>query len=205
LIAWTIEKVKKIKAIQKIIVSTESLKISEIYKKSGAEVPFLRPKYLSGDRVGIRKVILHGIRWIEKNYRKPKFICCIYPTAALLKPIDLKKSLKILKSYKWNYIFSAIRNSYRIERAFNLTADKRVVMIDKKNFLKRSQDFKDSFHDAGQFYWGTQHAWLHSKPIFSLNAAPLLLPRHRVQDIDTPQDWLQAEQLFAILPKNTQA
>ena len=201
IIYYAIKAAKDSKLFNKIIVSTDSKKVGSIAQKFGAEFSFIRPKYLSGDRVGIRKVILHGIRWIEKNYRKPKFICCIYPTAALLKPIDLKKSLKILKSYKWNYIFSAIRNSYRIERAFNLTADKRVVMIDKKNFLKRSQEFKDSFHDAGQFCWGTYEGWHKQQIIFDKNSSIYLMSALRSHDIDTLDDWEILKKLYKYINK----
>jgi len=42
-------------------------------------------------------------------------------------------------------------------------------------------------HDAGQFYWGTAQAFKLEKPIFSECASPYLLPRHLVQDIDTPE------------------
>lgn len=30
-------------------------------------------------------------------------------------------------------------------------------------------------------------------------AAPVMLPRHRVQDIDTPEDWERAEWMFKAL------
>jgi len=189
IIHYAIKAAKDSKLFNKIIVSTDSKKIGLIAKKFGAEFSFIRPKYLSGDRVGIRKVVLHSIRWIEKNYKKPKFICCIYPTAVLLKSADLKKSFKIIKSNKWNYVFSATKNSYPIERAFNLTIDKRVVMINKKNFLKRSQDFKDSFHDTGQFCWGTYEGWCKKNIIFDKTSSIFLMSILRSHDIDNHDDW----------------
>lgn len=63
----------------------------------------------------------------------------------------------------------------------------------------RSQDLEEAYHDAGQFYWGRSDAWLKEIPIFAGNAVPILLPRHRVQDIDTPEDWVRAEWLFKAL------
>jgi N-acylneuraminate cytidylyltransferase len=195
-IYYAIKAAKDSKLFNKIIVSTDSEKIGSIAKKFGAEFTFIRPKYLSGDRAVTRKVILHSIRWIKKNYKKPTFICCIYPTAALLKPIDLKKSFKSIKTYKWNYIFSATKNIHPIERAFNLTADKRVVMINKKNFFKRSQDFKDSFHDTGQFCWGTYEGWHKQQIIFDKNSSIYLMSALRSHDIDTPDDWKILKKLY---------
>jgi N-acylneuraminate cytidylyltransferase len=60
----------------------------------------------------------------------------------------------------------------------------------------RSQDLEEAYHDAGQFYWGRAAAWLEEMPIFSAAATPVVLPRYRVQDIDTPEDWKRAEWLF---------
>jgi len=69
-------------------------------------------------------------------------------------------------------------------------------MFHPEHFNTRSQDLEEAFHDAGQFYWAQASAWLAGKPIFSPDAAPVILPRHRVQDIDTPEDWIRAEWLF---------
>ena len=72
-------------------------------------------------------------------------------------------------------------------------------MVLPEHFNTRSQDLAEAFHDAGQFYWGRSAAWHAGTPIFSEVSVPVLLPRHRVQDIDTPEDWERAEWLFRAL------
>lgn len=69
-------------------------------------------------------------------------------------------------------------------------------MFNPEHFNARSQDLEDAWHDAGQFYWGTAEAWCDERPIFGDDSVPVRLPRHRVQDIDTPEDWARAEWLF---------
>jgi N-acylneuraminate cytidylyltransferase len=69
-------------------------------------------------------------------------------------------------------------------------------MFNPEHFQTRSQDLEEAWHDAGQFYWGTAQAWLEEQPIFGDQSVPVKLPRHRVQDIDTPEDWARAEWLF---------
>ena len=71
-------------------------------------------------------------------------------------------------------------------------------MFDETNFQTRSQDLPEAYHDAGQFYWGTKNAWMSGATIFGPNSAPVFLPRYRVQDIDTQEDWDQAEILFKL-------
>lgn len=72
-------------------------------------------------------------------------------------------------------------------------------MFQPEFFNVRSQDLEDAYHDAGQFYWGRKEAWLDEKNIFSSHSMPIILPRYRVQDIDTQEDWLSAELMFEMI------
>jgi N-acylneuraminate cytidylyltransferase len=65
----------------------------------------------------------------------------------------------------------------------------------------RLQDLKESNHDIGQFCWGKAEAFKQQKPLFSKSAAPYILPRHLVQDIDAPEDWRRAELMYQVLKK----
>ena len=62
--------------------------------------------------------------------------------------------------------------------------------------MKRSQDLPEASHDAGQFYWGRKKAFLENAGVFTASSYPVILPRHLVQDIDTPEDWERAERMF---------
>ena len=72
-------------------------------------------------------------------------------------------------------------------------------MFQPEHLNTRSQDLEEAFHDAGQFYWGRAEAWTAGRPIFSPQALAVVLPQHRVQDIDTPEDWVSAEAMFQAL------
>ena len=74
-------------------------------------------------------------------------------------------------------------------------------MFFPKHYKSRSQDLKEAYHDAGQFYWAATETWLKNKPIISRNSTPLLIPRYRAMDIDTIEDWLIAEKMFEALHK----
>ena len=62
-----------------------------------------------------------------------------------------------------------------------------------ENELKRSQDLPEAWHDAGQFYWGRRDAFLKYPGVFSAHSHAVILPKHLVQDIDTPEDLTKAE------------
>ena len=88
---------------------------------------------------------------------------------------------------------------FPIQRAIKITDNDRVQMFQPENFMTRSQDLEPAYHDAGQFYWAKTDSALNNISAFSLESVPLILPRHQVQDIDTPEDWIRAEQLFQLI------
>jgi N-acylneuraminate cytidylyltransferase len=128
--------------------------------------------------------------------------CCLFATSPLLHADDLRRGLNDLLTSGADYAFSVTSYAFSIQRAIRITADQRVEMFNPENFNIRSQDLEEAWHDAGQFYWGRAVAWLAEKPIFSQAAVPVILPRHRVQDIDTAEDWGRAELMFSVLQQS---
>ena len=96
------------------------------------------------------------------------------------------------------------RFPFPIQRALRLNAEHGVSMFAPENFAVRSQDLEEAWHDAGQFYWGSVDAWLQQKPIFNSRSIGIPLPQHRVQDIDTEEDWRRAEYLARLLADEAQ-
>ena len=84
-------------------------------------------------------------------------------------------------------------------RAISLDKNGSVSMFSPEYANTRSQDLPEAYHDAGQFYWGKASAFLSGKAIFAEHSKAVILPRKRVQDIDTPEDWERAESLFSVL------
>jgi N-acylneuraminate cytidylyltransferase len=116
--------------------------------------------------------------------------------------VDLQRGLQVLQSSGADYAFSVTSYAFPIQRAIRISTDNRVEMFQPEHFNTRSQDLPEAWHDAGQFYWGQAQAWLASKPLFSQGSVPVALPRHHVQDIDTPEDWELAEWLFKAMQAN---
>jgi N-acylneuraminate cytidylyltransferase len=199
MIAWSVESAVKSGCFDRIIVSTDDEEIASVARGYGADVPFMRPAELSDDHTATIPVIAHAIRWHQQNGQSPTEVCCIYATAPFVSSQDLKRGLDLLQATGCDYAFSVTSFAFPIQRAIRITADSRVEMLDATQFNTRSQDLEETFHDAGQFYWGRTEAWLGGMPIFSAGAAPVVLPRHRVQDIDTQEDWERAEWMFKAL------
>ncbi|WP_420194208.1 pseudaminic acid cytidylyltransferase [Marinobacter sp. GH_1] len=196
MIAWSIEAALESGCFDRVIVSTDDEEIAAVARQYGAETPFMRPAQLSDDYTGTIPVIRHAVEWLADSGCAVSQACCIYATAPFVSPEDLKRGQQLLESEACSYAFSVTSYAFPIQRAIRITGGGRVAMFNPEHFGTRSQDLEEAWHDAGQFYWGTAQAWTEERPIFSEDAAPVTLPRHRVQDIDTPEDWVRAEWLF---------
>lgn len=196
MIAWSIKAALQSQCFDRIIVSTDDTEIAHVARDHGAEVPFVRPAELSDDYTGTIPVVAHAVKWQSENGEAAQEVCCIYATAPFVQAEELQRGLQTLLTTGAKYAFSVTTYPFPIQRAVRITPDRRVEMFQPEHFGTRSQDLPEAWHDAGQFYWGQALAWLQGMPLFSRNAAPVELPRHRVQDIDTPEDWEHAEWLF---------
>lgn len=196
IIAWSIEAALQSGCFDHVVVSTDDTEIAEVARQYGAQVPFMRPDELSDDRTGTIPVIRHAIEYFSEHEQAFDQVCCIYATAPFVRATDLRHGLNTLISAGSDYAFSVTTYPFPIQRAIRITKQNCIEMFNPEHFNTRSQDLEEAFHDAGQFYWGQANAWLAGDPIFGPRATGVQLPRYRVQDIDTPEDWLMAEYLF---------
>jgi len=200
MIAWSIRAATESGCFDRVIVSTDDEEIAVVARENGAEVPFMRPAELSDDYTGTSPVIAHAIAAMEAIASTPiADVCCIYATAPFVLPADLRHGLEILHQSGAEFAFSVTSYAFPIQRAVRITGDGRIAVFQPEHLATRSQDLEEAWHDAGQFYWGRSSAWKSGTPIFGSASAPVRLPRHRVQDIDTPEDWERAEWMFRSL------
>ncbi len=108
LLAYTIEAVKKSKFINKIYVSTDGKKISNIAKSYGAKV-IKRPKSLSGNIIMPDDAVTHAIKYLEnENLFNFKNVVFLQPTSPLRSINDIDNAIKIFKKEKSDSLFSSV-------------------------------------------------------------------------------------------------
>lgn len=203
IIAWTIETVRQSGLFDRVIVSTDDEEIAEVAGRWGAEAPFRRPAELSDDHTGTVEVVAHATRWLVDKGCPAKAVCCVYATAALLQAEDLARGLRILEGGGWAYVFSATEYASSIFRSFRLHGEGGVEMFFPEQYDQRSQDLPIAMHDAAQFYWGRSDSWTGCKRLFDRHSAAVVIPRWRVQDIDTEDDWRRAELIYELSKQRT--
>ena len=199
MIAWSIDAARSAGCFDRILVSTDDEEIASVARDHGAEVPFLRPPHLADDQATTQAVVLHALQWCELQGLVPKAVCCLYATAPFVQPADLVAAGQLLEQAPTgSFVFAATSFPFPVQRAIRINAAGCSAMFQPENFNARSQDLEEAFHDAGQFYWALPETWESCVNIFE-NGLPIIVPRWRVQDIDTEEDWKYAELLFQLL------
>lgn len=182
-------------------VSTDDAEIGHLAALEGAMVVARPPEY-ADDHVGTQAVMQQALRELMAAGATAKdYACCIYATAPMMTAQDLKTGLLALTEVGWHpsYAFSVTTYSSPPERSFKLDRDGSVMVDNPELIESRSQDLPVSYHDAGQWYWGRATSFLRNEPLYGPHAIGVPIPRYRVQDIDTEEDWVRAEVMFAAM------
>jgi len=199
IIKYSIEAAKKSNLFDKVLVSTDDEEIAQIARYYHAEVPFLRPKKFSDDYSSTVSVVVHAIKYLMKEGQNFENICCIYPCAPLLDPRDLISSFNFMREMNSESCIPICEFSSAPQRAFKLKEDNRLDWVYPEYRNSRTQDLEKAYHDIGVFYWATHTKWL-TEDISQ--GVGYIVDSSRVIDIDTINDWKQAELLFKFFNQN---
>ena len=197
IIAYSIEAALKSELFDEVMVSTDDEEIAEIAKKYGAKVPFMRSKENADDYAGTADVLIEVINQYKTQNAKFDYVCCIYPTAPLIKQANLEIAYKMLIDNNLDSVFPIVKFSFPPQRVLKLENDN-VYMVNEEYLKARSQDIEPIYHDAGQFYWVNTELMLAEKTLFSKNSNAIILTETEVQDIDNETDWKMAEMKYKL-------
>jgi len=190
IIAYSIETAIKSGLFDEVMVSTDDVEIKNISLELGAKVPFLRSENTSNDTATTLEVIREVLESYKKEGKSFDEVCCIYPTAPLMKSSHLTAGLDLLEN-EIASVFPVVPFSFPILRSLKLDEDNFVSMNWPEYSQTRSQDLPAAYHDAGQWYWLRPE--LISDSLYSDNSKVIILSEMEVQDIDNESDWKMAE------------
>lgn len=193
MIAWPIKSALKSRYLDMVLVSTDSLKISKIAKKYGAEVPFLRPKKLATDNARTVDVIKHAIKFLYKKNFLFDYVLCLEPTSPLTSSNDVDNTIKILTK-NFNKADSIVSVSYCSSQhpEYLFIKNKNNFLkryLDKKKYLRR-QDLKNYYFIDGSLYLSKINSLFSNNSFITKKTMPFIMPKYKSFEIDDKVDLL---------------
>jgi CMP-N,N'-diacetyllegionaminic acid synthase len=194
LICHTIECARKSKYISRVIVSTDSKKISKIAKMSGAEIPFLRSKKLSSYKAKAIDVYIDVLNKIKiKEKIKINNFVVLQPTSPLRKSRDIDLAIELFNKKK---AYSVISIS-KFETPLEWILKKRRGKIYKKFInlkeIQNRQSAEDLYIPNGAIYVFDANYFKNKKKYYSKKTYGYFMPKERSIDIDDILDFKLAE------------
>lgn len=187
-----------------VIVSTDDAEIATVAMLGGCSTVIKRPAELADDHATTGAVIAHAVRYLMNEGAQLEHVCCIYPCTPLIIPADFHAGFDKLVASGKCYVFTVSAYEQHPYRMLRCAEDGRVQSAMPQHDNVRNQDLEPMVHDAGQWYWGTAAAWLNEIPTFGAWSIGHRIPRWRGVDIDTIDDWMVAEAVFAAKYNNVE-
>ncbi|NLK85492.1 MAG: pseudaminic acid cytidylyltransferase [Aeromonadales bacterium] len=193
LICYTIQAALDSGIFSSVVVSTDDEDIMIVSEKSGARVPFMRDKKLADDFTGTYDVVKDAYFRLTAMGEQIDNVCCIYATAPLLTGNHLKKAYDKFVTQNADSLISVCEFSFPIQRAFIINAQGNIAYREPQYAMTRSQDLEPCYQDCGQFYFYKDTCFTQGK--FAKQIA-YQMPRYRVIDIDTLEDFDYAKAIY---------
>jgi CMP-N,N'-diacetyllegionaminic acid synthase len=198
LIGHTINSALKSKKINRLIVSTDNIKIKNTALKLGAEVPFLRPKVYATSKSQNTDVIRHTISFLKKteNY-EPDIIIYLQPTTPFRTTKQIDKSINSLIKSKATCVVGVSKiktHPYRVFWPKNEFL--KPARSDFLNFYQR-QMFPVCYYPTGSIYTFWKNTFEKHGNIYGPKIKPLILKSDELNiDIDSFTDFFICEMLM---------
>ena len=173
----------------------ELLALAESYDA----VPLPRPSHLADDKTPTIPVVRNIIKQIESLGSTVDLICCLYAANPFVKAVHISEGYGKFINSDCRFVFSAVKYSYPIERAFVVSPDGMATMLNPAAYDFRTQDCRDVHHDADLYYWGSRDSWMNDSAIFGERSCPVIYPSNLAFPIDTMEDWDRAEAMFGYM------
>jgi CMP-N-acetylneuraminic acid synthetase len=207
LIAHSINIAQQCSRIGRIIVSTDDDEIASIALQFGAEVPFMRPAELAGDKSSEFEAWQHAITTLESQLNEKLDVFVSLPPTSPMRSVEdvdncidelLKEDVDMVVTVK-----EAARSPY-----FNMLKNDEAgfaqlvnLAPNGKRYIRR-QDVPVVYDMTTVAYVSTRQFILNSNSVFAGKVRSIIVPDERAIDIDTLLDFKFAE--FLCAEKETQ-
>lgn len=194
LLAYAVDAARDSGIFAGVWVSTDDAAIAVVAEKYGVSV-HQRPKELAGDQAVLWQVGVDFADWSERQGRKTEVLGVVLPTAALLKPEDLRNGYDLLTARSADFVMGV--TTY-LESPFQALEEKSgyLKLFFGREYARQSQTLPKVVVDSGAFYFARVEALRRERTLYGERLVGSEIPRIRSLDIDEPEHLTIAEALL---------
>jgi CMP-N-acetylneuraminic acid synthetase len=192
LICYSIEaglKAKENGIIDTLVVSTDDEEIADISRTAGADVPFLRPDYLSNDTAKSVDVMIHAYEFYKEKGNEFDTLLLLQPTTPLRTTEDIGEALAIYKESNVSSLISCYKEEYICDLvSYHKDGNMAIALNSKHNGGGRRQEIPDLYVRNGAIYITSVNQMIKNHKVFDEVPAMYVMPKERSINIDCMDD-----------------
>jgi len=175
----------------RVIVSTEDRKISEVAAACGALVD-QRPASLADDNVGVVDVCSDYLDRESAAGRNWNVMACLYATSPMRTAYDVRATVSLLEPGVCEFAMAVTSYDLSVYHALKLAPDKTLTPLFPDLIPGHEKDMPSIRVDNGSTYAVEVDAFRRHRTFYGPNLRGHDMPRERSSDIDTRDDYEQA-------------
>lgn len=196
LIAWSIDQAKASKYIDKLIVSTDDVKIAEVAKSYGADIPFIRPAALASDQASSIDVIEHAINFLKNQGSQYDILILLEPTSPLREVEDIDLSIAQLVDTPNAESIAGVSKVEGQHPDFLVSLSDNFMRSYQQYEVKRRQDLSSLFFFEGTIYASYISAFLEKRSFYHDRTLGYIVPKWKSFEIDDLIDFMIVEKIL---------
>ncbi len=196
LIHYSIDVARRIAPDNHIILSTDDDEIREVARLTGLAVDYVRPAELGGDSVGSREVILDAMDYADRKGIIYNKVVLLQPTSPLRKVADVEGCISLFSDYTDMVVSVTEASCNPYYDCFETDFDGSLHISKGDGHFTRRQDAPKAWQYNGAVYVIRPDS-IRRMPMGEFpRRIPYEMPKSRSLDLDTPIDWIIAENIM---------
>ncbi len=188
------------RVLDRVVVSTDDEEIAAIAREWGAEVPFLRPAALAGDRVPMVPVLQHAAGFVEaEEGRKLDWVFLLQPTDPLRTVEDIEAAWELARQGGCDSVISVVQVFATHPILMKRIENGRLLpfCIEEKEGTRRQDYEPAAYMRNGAIYLTRRDVLMEHDSIWGETIRPYVMPEERSVGVDSELDLRLVEALMA--------
>lgn len=189
--------------LDRIVISTDEESIASEARRIGLEVPFMRPAEFARDESPMLDVALHALRALSSGGYLPDMLVLLQPTSPLRTAEHIRRAVALVEGNDSVCTVVPVPKDLCPHYLMKIEDDGFLAyfMPDGPRFTRR-QDVPQAYRRDGTLFVTRASVIREQRSFYGARCVPYVLSPGESMNIDTPDDWAEAERRLALLKEN---
>lgn len=190
LIAYTIEAARGSKFLTRTVVSTDSEEIASIAKSFGADVPFIRPTAISGDKSTSIEVAQHALSFLGDSNETYDYLLILQPTSPLRSSADIDAAIRVAQETGADSVMGMVElPDFSIKKLKRIEEGRIQPLITEEGKQSAQRQEAQKIYKRNAAIYLTKTAHVMAGDLFGADSRAYIMPRERSVDINELADF----------------